>query len=160
MSRQILTTYLNDHLAGSVAALELLDDLRKGSKGTPRVAWLAPLRSDIEQDQQVLRELLRAVGGKESRLRKAAAWMTEKLGEAKLKLDDPGDGELELLEALESLALGIQGKLKLWRTLQAVRDRVPELQQMDLPTLERRAMEQHDRVDAERLQVARAALGG
>jgi len=32
----ILATYLNDHLAGSVAAIELLAHLRELSKGTER----------------------------------------------------------------------------------------------------------------------------
>jgi hypothetical protein len=160
VSHPTLTTYLNDHLAGSVAAIELLDHLRKTSKGTPREKLLASLHSEIEEDQRVLQELLRAAGGKESRVRKATAWVAEKLGEAKLKLDDPGSGELQLLEALESLALGIQGKLSLWRALEVVRDRIPELREIDLATLERRALEQHRRVEDERLRVARTALGG
>ena len=105
MSIEILATYLNDHLAGSVAAIELLDHMRELSKGTERERLFTSLQSEVEQDQKVLKELLSEVGGKESRVRKAAAWLTEKVGEAKLKLDDPG-GELRLLEALETLELG------------------------------------------------------
>jgi hypothetical protein len=160
VSHPILTTYLNDHLAGSVAAIELLDHLREASKGTARENVLASLRSDIEEDQGVLQELLSDIGGKESRVRKATAWVAEKLGEVKLNFDDPGSGELPLLEILEWLALGIQGKLALWRALEAARDCVPQLRSIDLPTLERRALEQHDRVEAERLRVARMALAG
>jgi len=36
MAVEILARYLNDHLAGSVAARELLDHLRGLSKGTER----------------------------------------------------------------------------------------------------------------------------
>lgn len=154
-----LATYLNDHLAGSVAAVELLDHLRQLSKGTQREQLFTSLKSEVEEDQKLLKELLREVGGKESRVRQAAAWLTEKVGEAKLKLDDSGSGELRLLEALEALELGILGKKALWRVLGVVGDVVPQIRSLDLAKLERRAQDQHDRVDAERLKVARAALG-
>jgi hypothetical protein len=159
MDLEILATYLNDHLAGSVAAIELLDHLRELSKGTERERLFTSLQSEIEEDRQVLQGLLRGVGGRESRLRTAAAWLTEKVVEAKLKLDDPGAGELRLLEAFETLELGILGKLALWRAL-AVADRVPQIRSLDLSRLERRAQGQHDRVETERLKVARAAFGG
>ena len=159
MGLEILATYLNDHLAGSVVAIELLDHLRELSKGTERERLFTVLKSEIEEDQKVLQGLLRGVGGKESRVRKAAAWLTEKVGEAKLKLDDSGGGELRLLEALETLELGILGKLGLWRALGVAADLVPQIGKLDLNELERRAKEQHDRVETERLKVARAAFG-
>ena len=92
-------------------------------------------------------------------MRKAAAWLTEKVGEAKLELDDSGNGQLRLLEALETLGLGIQGKLGLWRALSAASSREPEIQKLDLPRLERRAHDQFERVEAQRLLAARAAFG-
>jgi len=158
MSLEVYKTYLNDHLAGSVAAIELVDHLRELSKNPEREALLARLRSEIEEDQTVLRELLKGVGGTESKFRKAAAWLTEKLGEAKLKLDHPEGGELQWLESLETLGLGIQGKLALWRALETARDRKPELQSLDLGRLMNRALEQLRWVETERLQVARRAL--
>lgn len=159
MATQILTTYLNDHLAGSVAAIELVDHLRNLSKGTEREAFFTALQSEIEEDQKVLKELLRALGGTQSRVRQAAAWLSEKVGEAKLKLDDPGSGDLRMLEALEILELGILGKLALWHALGTAADLVPQIRRLDLPGLERRARDQHGRVETERLRVARAALG-
>jgi hypothetical protein len=158
MKNKVLTTYLNDHLAGSVAALELLDHLAALHSGPDRERLFLALRSEVEQDQNVVQGLLEGVGGKESRVRQAAAWLTEKLGQAKLKLDDPGSGELRVLEALETLGLGIQGKLALWRALSAAADGVPQLKALDFARLERRATEQHERVEAERLRIARVAL--
>jgi hypothetical protein len=140
VNNAVLTTYLNDHLAGSVAALELLDHL-----------------IDSHEDRQVLQRLLGDLGGKESLARKTAAWLTEKLGRAKLQVDDPGTGELRRLEALEALALGIQGKLSLWRAL-AVLERAPHLVSLDLAQLQARATGQFDRVEQLRLRVARSAL--
>jgi hypothetical protein len=158
MSSKALRTYLNDHLAGSVAALELLDHLADLHQDTDRKQFFTGLRTEVEEDQKVLQQLLEKAGGKESMVRKAAAWLAEKLGEAKLRLDDPGDGRLRVLEAVETLGLGIQGKLALWRALAAVSDRLPELQRVDFVRLEQRAIQQHQRVEVRRLQAVRVAL--
>ncbi len=103
MNTEHLTTYLNDHLAGSVAALELLDHLIERQGGTPLEKFLAHLRTEVEEDQRVLRDLLRRLGAQESRVRKAAAWLAEKLGRAKLGLSHSDGGELAMLKALEAL---------------------------------------------------------
>jgi hypothetical protein len=158
MSSKALRIYLNDHLAGSVAALELSDHLADLHSDPARKQFFVGLRAEIVEDQKVLQRVLDQVGGEESPVRKAAAWLTEKLGRAKLKLDDPGDGQLRVLEALETLALGIQGKLALWRVLEAVANRIPQLQIVDFDRLKQRAVQQHQRVEDQRLQSARTAL--
>jgi hypothetical protein len=150
---------LNDHLAGSVAALELLERLRKLSSGSERQQLFLSLRQEIEEDQQVVKDLLRSVGGKESKLRNAAAWLGEKVGEAKLELDNSGNGQLRLLEGLEALGLGIQGKAGLWRALSAVSTQEPEIRKLNLAQLERRAYAQFERVEVQRIQAAREAFG-
>jgi len=154
---RVVVTYLNDHIAGSVAALELLDHLIARREAADR-QLLATLRSQIQEDQQVLIQLLQDLGGKESAVRKAAAWLTEKLGQVKLQIDDSGSGELRTLEALETLALGIQGKLALWRSLASVRDLIPQLGSLDYSRLQSRAIDQFNQVDRLRLQAARRAL--
>jgi hypothetical protein len=152
-----LTTYLNDHLAGSVAALELLDHLIEHHPGSGRDE-LARIKVEIKDDQETLRRILNDVGGEESPVRKVAAWITEKLGQVKLRFDDEGSGDLRVLEALEALALGIQGKLALWQALATVASNLPALAGRDLPQLQERAERQHERVDRLRLQAARIAL--
>lgn len=158
MQTEPLTTYLNDHLAGSVAALELVDHLAELTKGTPRERFFLALGREIQEDQETLRLLLKEVGGKESKARKAAAWLTEKLGEVKLRLDGKGEGDLRLLEALETLGLGIQGKAALWRGFETIADQIAALRMLDLSRLQRRAQDQFQRVEAQRLQVARTAF--
>jgi hypothetical protein len=158
MSSSSLTTYLNDHLAGSVAALELLEHLGTLHRATEREQLFQSLRAEVEEDQKVLQQVLDKVGGNESRVRKAAAWLTEKIEEAKLKLDDPGDGALRVLEALESLGLGIQGKIALWRALAATADRLPQLRHLDFDRLQERAIQQYEQVETQRIHVARVAL--
>jgi hypothetical protein len=64
-----------------------------------------------------------------------------------------------MLEGLETLALGIQGKLALWRSLAALGDAVPPLKTLDLARLQSRALEQFERVDRLRLDAVRRILG-
>src|SRR5213076_2102410 len=81
-----LTSYINDHLAGSVAALELLDDLIKASEDEPLKIFLADLKREIEADQKVLEQLIARADESESVVRKAAAWVTEKVARSKFKI--------------------------------------------------------------------------
>jgi len=156
MSRDSLLTYLNDHLAGSIAAVELVE-LLLGTSPDSESELYHRIRQEIEEDQRVLQRIIERLGGKESRVRKAAAWLTQKLGRAKFQVDDPGDGELHTLEALEALCLGIQGKLALWRSLEAV-GVLPEMEPLDLAGLQRRALDQFERVDRLHLEAAQTAF--
>ena len=58
MSEQHLATYLNDHLAGSVVALELLEHLGKAHPGTPTERFATELRADIAADRKELEDLM------------------------------------------------------------------------------------------------------
>jgi hypothetical protein len=156
-STRHLHTYLNDHLAGSVAALELLDHLVKRHEKNPLEMFLHDLRTEISADQETLRTLIRKLGAEESSVRKAGAWIAQKIGQMKIGPAD-ADDRFGLLQALEALALGIAGKKLLWRLLGAIASDVPELQGTDFRRLEMRAEEQITRVEAERLRTAREIL--
>src|SRR5437016_1083538 len=105
MSEQHLTTYLNDHLAGSVAALELLEHLEKAHTGSATERFIIDLRTEIATDRQELEALMRRLHIAASPARKAAVWVAGKVTEVKLRLDDPAGGALRLLEALEALSV-------------------------------------------------------
>ena len=79
-----LASYLNDHIAGAVAALELLADLIETHKGQPLQEFFVDLRRDIEADANVLRKLIGTMPAKESVLRKTVAWIAEKFASLKL----------------------------------------------------------------------------
>lgn len=152
-----LSTYLNDHLAGSVGALELVEHLTKNHAGTPLEDFFANLHKEISADQDVLRDVLNTLDMNESSVRKAGAWMAEKLG--RLKLGPHGDASgVGFLQSLEGLVIGITGKQLLWRALAAAAERTPRLALADYAQLERRALEQRERVEAKRLEVARQAF--
>lgn len=159
MESEHLATYLNDHLAGSVMALELLENLEGEHAGTALEGFLAELRADITVDQQELEALLEQLNVAKSRPRRVAAWLTEEASELKLRLDDPAHGALRLLESLEVLVVGIEGKRALWRALEFAAEVEPALRAADYARLAQRAEEQHDRVELARLDAAKAALG-
>jgi hypothetical protein len=50
MAEHSLATYLNDHLAGSVAAVELLELIDQTHVGDDKVAFVSELRAEIESD--------------------------------------------------------------------------------------------------------------
>jgi hypothetical protein len=152
-----LTDYLNDHLAGSVGALELLDRLIETYKGKPFEKFFRDLRADIEHDQEQLKELIQKLGAEEGAVRKAGAWIAEKLSRSKIDLEG-SNPELGLFLALEALVLGITGKRSLWRALRVASRTVPELARLDYSGLEERAIEQCERVEARRLEVARTVF--
>lgn len=153
-----LATYLNDHLAGSLVAIELLEHLERAHKEEPIAQFIAELRADIVADQRELQNLMKQLAVEESRTRKTGAWISEKFTEVKLRVDDRSGGVFRLFEAFEALALGIEGKRVLWETLASLSDDQPSLHVLDYPRLMARAREQRDRVDRQRLALAKATL--
>jgi hypothetical protein len=133
--------------------LELLDRLIETYKGKALEQFFKDLRNEIDADQDTLQDLIEKLSKKESAVRKAGAWVTEKLSRAKIRLSD-SEGQMGLLHALEGLVLGITGKRGLWTALAAAADTVPQLRELDYARLEKRAGEQCDRVEAKRLEVA------
>src|SRR2546423_1329880 len=152
-----LAAYLNDHLAGSVAAIELIDDLINASKDETLKIFLADLKREIESDQKVLEQLIERAGESESGFRKAAAWVSEKAARAKFKIAGEDFGGLGLVQALEMLALGVRGEGLLWRAPSTAN--WPTLRDVDLAKLEQLAGEQQQHVEEKRLETARAAFG-
>ena len=155
VTHQHLGVYLNDHLAGSSAALEILAHLRTlgGADG-----WIDTMRDDVAHDRRQLESLMAKAGVTASAARQAAAWMAEKVAELKTRIDDRGQGALTRLELLEALALGIDGKSALWIALRAAAPRLPALDGMDYGQLIRRAAEQRAAVEIHRLEAAVGAF--
>jgi hypothetical protein len=158
MADEHIATYLNDHLAGSVVAVELMENLETVYADTPVAGFIAELHADIEADRQELKDLMNRLKVSESTTRKASAWLTEKLTELKLRLDDSTRGDLRLFESLEALSLGIEGKRCLWLALSAAAEVSPQLRIADYERLKQRAEVQRNRVETKRLEIAKGAL--
>ena len=151
-----LDSYLNDHLAGSVGAVELINHWIEVCEGKQLGEFFTAIKNDISSDQQILRDLMRGLGAEENSVRRAGAWAAEKLSRARFAVAGDEMGGLGLLLALETLVIGITGKKLLWRALAAAD--LPQLQEIDFAKLTRRAEEQIDRVEAERIRAAQQAL--
>jgi hypothetical protein len=155
MKNEHLATYLNDHLAGSAGALELLDRMIDHYEEQPIEQFCRQIRGEVSGDQAELRRMMKSIDVKESNLRKAGAWVAEKFSRVKLKLDGEATADLGLVQALESLVLGIKGKEGLWRALASVQADWPQWQHLDFQVLEKSAREQGARVDEKRVNAAR-----
>ena len=156
---EALRTYLNDHLAGSVAAVELLDHLLTILADDDRRAVLVTVRKDVEEDQEVLRQILHGVGAHESIIRKAAAWLTEKIGPCKAAPGRSlcrGAAPSRGARGCCTRRAGQTGALAVTRL--PSRPSGPNYRQQDFALLQRRAEDQHQKLEALRLRSARVAL--
>lgn len=158
MSAKALDIYLNDHLGGSRAGLQLLESLIESAPDAKSRDVLGGLRAEIAADRDVLEEIIRRVSGGPSLVREVGGWVGEKVTQLKLMIDDPSNGSLHRFEALELLGLGIEGKSSLWRALSVVASAVPDLAGINFADLVRRAADQRGRVEAMRTEAAREAL--
>ena len=158
MTNPHLSTYLNDHLAGSIVAIGLMEKLESAYSGTEIESIVKSVRREVESDRAVLEQLIERIGT-QSGTRKAAGWIAERFTELKFGVDDGKDGTLRLLESAEVITLGIEGKRGLWRALAIATDLVPELGGVNYTDLIARAESQRERMETIRLGAARAALG-
>ena len=156
MSTDPLATYLQDHLAGAAAAIELLEMLRDQHEAESVGDLAAQLVAEVEADRGVLEALARRVAEGSSLLKDATGWLGAKISQ--LKLGRPPAGTLGTFQALETLALGVLGKLALWRALLEVAPSDARLRGVDFQALAERAQAQHARVEGQRLALARTAL--
>jgi hypothetical protein len=151
-----LDIYLNDHLAGSTVAVELVERAIGEYRGTELGEFLLDLKVEIEADRRTLLEIMDAAGAKPDQLKQAVGWVAEKLGRLKLNGELLGRSRLTPLVELEGLEAGIAGKEQLWRALQAAPG-VPTAGH-DLDALIARAQAQAGAVEEHRVAVAAMAL--
>lgn len=112
-----LAIYLNDHLAGSSAGLELAKRIRGANEGTELGASMERLVVEIAEDRDTLLELIETVGASPDRIKVAAGWAAEKLGRLKLNGHLLDASPLSPLVELEGLSIGVEGKRVLWVAL-------------------------------------------
>jgi hypothetical protein len=155
----LMGAYLSDHLAGSVAAVDLIEKLRDQNEGTPLAAYMAELKPQIESDQEVLKQLIERIGEPKNPVKQAGGWVLEKL--TRLRFDERVTRSVDLsrLLELEMLAVGIEGKLCLWRALRPLADSRPDLADLDLEGLIGNAERQRRGVEGHRVEAAVRAFG-
>lgn len=154
-----MAIYLNDHLAGATAAADVASRAVASHRDNPRYkAPLTELREEIRQDRQSLLEIMEELDVSVDKAKQLVAWTAEKLGRLKLNGRLCGYSPLSRLVELEFLALGVTGKLALWRTLAALSPAEPSLDTKRLEQLLARASGQLKRIEDCRQQAAAEAL--
>ncbi|HVL06969.1 MAG TPA: hypothetical protein VM388_13350 [Acidimicrobiales bacterium] len=153
-----LDVYLNDHLAGSAAAVELDERIRDNDEGTPLAAHMEKLALEVEKDRDILGDVMERLGVVRSTPKQVAGKVLETLSRMRLNQRITGSPDVTRLLELETLSVGIEGKLLMWRALSEVAETRPELAEFDLAALAAQAVSQRAGVEPFRLEAAAAAL--
>ena len=155
---KLLRIYLNDHLAGSLAGIEVAKRCRSSNEGTPLGDYLATFVIELEEDRAELSKIMEELGFAHDKLKTTAAWVAEKVGRLKLNGQVTGYSDLSRLLELEGLCVGVEAKLSLWHSLKQVSGTDPRLAVTDLDRLIKRAERQREDLESHRLQAAEIAL--
>src|SRR4051812_950101 len=106
-----LGIYLNDHLAGATHGADHARQLEEMTMDTPFGTVMSRLAAEIEEDRDELLALMERADVSENPVKKAGAWVAEKVGRPKLSGAD--DESYGVYIALETMSLGVAGKLSL-----------------------------------------------
>lgn len=155
----LLAIYLNDHLAGATAGRELARRAASSNRRSDYGRFLDLLATDIDEDREALLDIMRSFGAPVDPLKVLGGWGAEKVGRFKLNGRVLGYSPLSRVIELEALALGVRGKLGLWRTLELLGPERPELESFELSHLIARAERQLNEIESYRLRAAAEAFG-
>jgi hypothetical protein len=159
MADRAIDLYLNDHLAGAMLGGDLAEQIRQRHEGTPLGDLMAPIAAEIQEDRQILADLMERMHTPKNPLKQAAGWVAEKASRVKFSGAMSGEADYSAFMALETLALGVQGKAGMWRALKQVQSQYPPLASTDLDNLLERANAQYSTLERERLAAGAGALG-
>jgi hypothetical protein len=154
----LLSIYLNDHLAGATAGLELARRSAARNRGSDYGTFLARLEQEVSEDRDSLLSIMRALGIRVDRLKVAAGWGAEKLGRLKFNGRLLRYSPLSRLVEFEALALGVHGKLAMWRSLQLLEPRQLASSGASLVELIARAERQLQELEVHRQRAVRDSL--
>jgi hypothetical protein len=110
-----LATYLNDHLTGSIVALDIARRRASAQGDDESGAFLRTFVQEVERDQQTLRSLMETLGASARVSREILGTATSWLDSIRGTLNMPGAPNL--VRDIEVLILGVRGKELLWRAL-------------------------------------------
>lgn len=133
----------------------MIQELIETFEDPQAVDFFTELKNDVAGDRRLLERLLATAGLQPSGLLKAAGKVTARIGFLKLMWEGFEPGELGLFEALEILALGVQGKRLLWVTLNDIARSYPEWKDFNFADLELEAIRQREGVEFWRIEAAR-----
>jgi hypothetical protein len=114
-----LSIYLNDHLAGATAGLELFR--RAGANvDAAHKETLRRLTDEVAEDRVALIDLMTRLEIPVRQYKVLVGWVGEKIGRLKPNGQLTGRAPLSSVIELETLLLGVRGKAASWQALRIV----------------------------------------
>jgi hypothetical protein len=154
----LLGIYLNDHLAGATAGLELFRRAAGAHASTDAAPVLTRLVTEIEEDREALLGIMKRLDIPVAQYKVAGAWVAEKIGRAKPNGRLTSRSPLSSVIELEGMRLGVLGKGSGWQLLQVLADAEPRLDKDALARLIERAERQAEELEQLRIAAAKEAL--
>jgi hypothetical protein len=142
-----LSVYLNDHLAGATAGV----NLAHGAVG-------GEIAAEIEEDRGALIEVMDHLRVRQDPAKVALGWAAMQAARLRFAAELLGHAPVSRLEQIEALALGVEGKLALWQALRHTHGSDPRLEGVDFEDLIARARSQRRRLERLRMRAADAAF--
>jgi hypothetical protein len=115
--RSALAAYLRDHLTGADTGIQMVHHLRDAYRGGFEGALFESLHEEFCEERRVIEGILGELGYTSRSGKRLASRAT---GRALRMVAGGAPGDLSLFRTLESLAIGVQGKLCLWRAAQTL----------------------------------------
>jgi hypothetical protein len=159
VNNRLLGIYLNDHLAGAVAGVELARRALRNNRGGKLAADLERILREIEEDRATLQGLMDRLGVAQNPVKTSGAWLLEKVARLKLNGSALAYSPLSRVEELETLAAGVEAKKAMWVALKRIRDQGVDLG-VDLDNLVARAQRQRRVLERRRLEAVAGAFEG
>ena len=142
-----LSVYLNDHLAGATAGVDLAHRAVGGE-----------IAAEIEEDRGALIEVMDHLRVRQDPAKVALGWAAMQAARLRFAAELLGHAPVSRLEQIEALALGVEGKLALWQALRHTHGSDPRLEGVDLGDLIARARSQRRRLERLRMRAADEAF--
>ena len=156
MAKDALASYLNDHLAGSAAALELLEKMRAANAGNEVGKTVAELHEAIKQDRASLETIMQTLDVGVSSLRQAGGQVVGKV--SRVGIRRMGHGRPRSHPVARDRSPGARHRRQDGRLVRFEELPASRLNDVDLDGLIGRARQQRETVEKLRRDAARAAF--
>lgn len=153
-----LGTYLNDHLAGSVAGAERFARLAAALAHSPAGPALARIAGEVAEERDELRSIIESLDLRpQNRVKQASAWVGEHVSRLKASRRSLRRRRTDALLEVELLRSALVGKLGVWQVLEDLGD-VPGVERSRMTELRARTLEQVATMDEVHAQVRARVL--
>ena len=145
-----------DHMAGATAGSNLAQMASEEHQTDEHGPFFSEIYAEIKADRETLAQLIGALGVEESASKTALAEIGSKMMGPKFTAGE--DDQLNAFVTLETLSIGVEGKVCMWKALKTVQSDYPAFEQFDVEDLLARAVTQREKIEAQRQKMAPLAL--